>query len=731
MGFAFVTRRLPIIAAWCAVLAGALLWTTLAASAAGFGADDRVDRHRTKGSVYGAIGLVVHEDGLSTEAGTGFLVSPCHVMTAYHVVAGKEKLKPSDTAMFYVGEGHKGPDYPGGKAYEEGTEAHPVAWGNFLDGESDNMSIRVKAVQSNGWQDWVLLKLEKCLGDPANGWGYLHLKPIATRELTRAGATLDAVAVGLPKDKNEKTLTEDPSCRVVGQMSESGWQHDCITLPGNSGGPILERQPGEPGQWPEVLGITVSLILLDGMDQEDAESALLSADDPSYFSLLSTAVPVSSFINKVAQYLPSDPAVVAYIANHRLDSGYSTGDDIDYDGALADYDQAVKAHPSDAELLLRRGLWQAADNKADAAIDDYTSALKIEPGYPAALLSRSQSFSDRDDHAKHDLDNALADLTTLVGRFADSAELRLNRAYIYSRDHQMDAAIADFSAFLKMRPKSSSALRARAGAYAELHRFDLATHDYNRAVDIDPDQPASYIARGNYRSQIGQETEALADFDKALQLYPAAADAYSGRAYVYIQQGKLKQAVAAFDKALSYDEKASYVLGGRASAYQIIGDDDSALRDYAKAVEYEPGEPFIKLLWLVEQARAGKSAEAKQGFADFAADTRFDDWPRALAQCLAGEIDTAALERIADQGSDYDKQAHAFDRDFYLGQAALIAGDTANAKKRLQAVVDGRDRQYIEYNIAAADLAKLLGSASTGGAAVSGEASNTPLAPAN
>ncbi|HVZ02819.1 MAG TPA: tetratricopeptide repeat protein [Dongiaceae bacterium] len=723
-----VNRRLA--GAVVAFLALAFVWIS-SANAAGFGADDRVDRHRVKGSVYGAIGLVVHEDGLSTEAGTGFLVSPCHVMTAYHVVAGKEKLKTTDTAMFYVGEGRQGPDYPGGKAYQEGTEAHPVVWGNFLDGESDNMTIRVKAVQSNGWQDWVLLKLDKCLGDPANGWGYLRLKPIATRDLTRSGETLAAAAVGLPKDKNERTLTEDPSCRIIGQMSESGWQHDCITLPGNSGGPVLERAPSD-GKWPEVLGITVSLILLDGMDQEDAEAALLSADDPSYFSLLSTAVPVSAFINKVAQYLPPDPVVTAYIADHRLDTGYSAGDDIDYDGALADYDQAVKAHPADAELLLRRGLWQAADNKADAAIDDYTAALKIEPGYPAALLSRSQSFSDRDDHAKHDLDNAIADLTTLIGRFSDSAELRLNRAYFYSRDHQMDAAIGDFTAFLKMRPKSSSAFRARASAYAELHRFDLATHDYDRAVDIDPDQPASYIARGNFRSQIGQESEALADFDKALQLYPAAADAYSGRAYVFIQQGKLKQAVAAFDKALTYDEKASYVLGGRASAYQIIGDHESALRDYAKAVEYDPSEPFIKLLWLVEQGRAGKVAEARQGFAEFAADTRYGDWPRAIAQCLAGEIDSGALERIAETGSDYDKQAHAFDRDFYLGQAALIAGDAAGAKKRLQAVVDSGDRQYIEYNIAAADLAKLTGSAAAGsGGNVSGEASNTPLAPAN
>ena len=57
--------------------------------AAGFGADDRLPRVREKGTLYGAIGLMVHSNGIESEAGTAFLVSPCHVMTAYHVVAGK------------------------------------------------------------------------------------------------------------------------------------------------------------------------------------------------------------------------------------------------------------------------------------------------------------------------------------------------------------------------------------------------------------------------------------------------------------------------------------------------------------------------------------------------------------------------------------------------------------------------------------------------------------------
>jgi len=709
----FRRSRLPVLGALTLALCAAIAAFN-AATAAGFGSDDRVSRVREKGTLYGAIGLVVHSNGIESEAGTGFLVSPCHIMTAYHVVAGKRKITGSDTATFYVGEGDEGPDYSGGRRYAESTIAHPVVWGNFIDGESDNVTQRVKAVQSNGWNDWVLLKLDRCLGDPKEGWGYLKLDPTATRDLTRAGETPAAIAIGLPKDKDEKALTEDPSCRLVGQMYESGWQHDCLTLPGNSGGPILQRKPDAAGEWPRVLGITVSLILLDGMDQDAAEEAMLSADDPSYFSLLSTAVPVSAFINKVAQYLPQDDEVSAYIAKHSLDTGYSRGEEIDYDASVADLDQAVKAKPQDAELRLRHGLWQDAAGNTDDAIEDFTAALKLEPGYPAALLSRSQSLSDRDDNAKHDLDTAIADLTALIGRFTDSAELIMNRGYILSRDRRLPEAIADFTDVLKLRPKSSGALRARAGVYAEQKQFDQAAKDYDHAVDLEPDLPISYIARGNFRSQLGNDAEAIADFDRAIELYPSAAEAYSGRAYVLLQQGNLKAAIKSFDQALKFDEKASYVLGGRASTYQILGDHDAAIRDYKQAVALDPGEPFIQLLYFVEQARAGDADAAKKNFTAFAADTRYDEWPRALAQFLAGEVTAAAIEKLAAEGeTDYERHARAFDRDFYLGQAALIAGNNGEAEKRLSAVVATGDRQYIEYNIAAADTAKLKGIAQT------------------
>jgi lipoprotein NlpI len=370
----------------------------------------------------------------------------------------------------------------------------------------------------------------------------------------------------------------------------------------------------------------------------------------------------------------------------------------------------VKANPENAELLLLRGQWKDDDDQIDAAIADYDAAIKLRPGYPAALFARSGILARRNDHSKDDLGAAIADLNQLARHFSGSAEILQQRAELFRRDHRFDDMIADLDQVLDLRPTSASAFMARGDAHAELHQFDAAAADYNKVVKLSPDLPSSYVARGNFRSQVGADNDALADFDHAVEIYPRDADAFSGRAYVLLRQGDIKGALGAFDRALSFDGNDAYVLGGRATLYQITGDADSAIRDYAKAVEIEPGEPYTPLLLNIAKARAGQRDQAKTGFAHLAESDRYDAWPHALAQFFAGDIDIAAVNKLVDQGAnDYERKARAFDRDFYVGQAVLLAGDTQQARQRLAAVVATGDRQYLEYNLAAADLAKLGG----------------------
>lgn len=711
-------------------LAAAVLANAGTVSAAGFGEDDRIERPREKGTPYGAIGLLVRSNGIEVEAGTAFLISPCHVLSAYHVAAGKDKLTPDQVATFFVGDGNEGPGYSGSAHYAASTAAHPVAWGKYLDSESESLVIRARASTRNGWEDWVVLKLDTCFGDVAHGYGYLRLKPIDTRDLARRGATLQGIEIGLPMDRSEATLTEDPHCRIIGQIYDSGWQDDCRAIPGNSGGPILEAPAdghrvvsGAPDTWPRVLGITVSATLIAGIDREESDATTLTADDPNYFALLSTAVPVSAFYSRIASLLPPDPENGGALAVEAGDSGYGPDDT---EQAIADLGQAISTDRKSPELYMRRGLWQSAADHTDAAIADFTAALAIEPQYPPALLMRSQAMAQRNDKGRGDLDAAVADLGKLITRFPNSPELQLERGLMLNRAHRFEEAIVDLTAVLKARPSSATAAIERGSARIELGKPDEARADFDLAVKFEPDLPGVYVARGQFLSRIGRSEAALADFGHAIKLFPREADAYAGRGHVLLQSGDISGALESFDRAVRFDDKAAYVLSGRGSAHQVDENYSAAIKDYQRAIALEPGEPFTHLLLYVAQRRSGAApAEAEAALRTFVNDPRYEDWPRTIARFFLGDIDAAALEQAAGLGGDYERRNQAFDRNFYLGQAAALAGDMTEAKRRFAAVVGTGSRQYLEFNIAAAEIGALgkLDDADKTGSVPTGEVS--------
>jgi hypothetical protein len=210
---------------------------------------------------------VLDEGADDAVAGTAFLVSPCHVLTAYHVAGGGRAITEKTVAHFYLGQGNIGPDFDDARQFAEETTAHPVVWGQYIPNEDDSPAeIRAKAILQNGWEDWALLKLDRCLGDEKTGYGYFHLYPMTTRDLTRLGTGLRISSIGLPGDKPLTRLWWDPHCRVVGQVHDSGWQNDCVTVPGNSGGPLLLRPDGAdvtgnlpPQSRPPVVGRTIPI----------------------------------------------------------------------------------------------------------------------------------------------------------------------------------------------------------------------------------------------------------------------------------------------------------------------------------------------------------------------------------------------------------------------------------------------------------------------------------------
>ncbi|WP_119302459.1 tetratricopeptide repeat protein [Dongia deserti] len=673
------------------------------AAAVAFGKDDRHPVQRTKGTEGAAIGLVFYQAANGQfAAGTGFLVSPCHVLTAYHVAAGGYKVDETTTSTFYVGDGKIGPDFPDLNRFAESSIARPVVWGRYVRlGENNNLLVRAQSVERNGWEDWALLELDKCFGAKPYSYGYLKLSPVTTREIMRGGASIAARSVGLPGDKSVKSLWEDPTCRLIGQIYASGWQHDCITIPGNSGGPLLIKDPVTGEQ--RVAAITVSHIAVEGLSVAASDALVLGRDDPNYYDYLAIAVPIAGLIERIQPYLTDDARVERFLAKHRIDDHYSSERSSD---AIEDLGAAITANAKNPELHLLRAIWNRYAGRDEDARRDLDAVLALDENFaPARYLRARMELEDGDADS---LKLASGDFTVLANKHADSPDVLLYRAIAQNRASSYDAAIADLDRVLKRQPKSAVAVNERGDAWRGLRNYERALADYSKAITFASDWPEAYRDRGYLYHLLARSEEARGDFNRAIKLNARDAEAWNGRALVSLSEGRISEAVSDFNRALELMPQSAAYYANRATARMIDGEEKRAIEDFRRAVQLDPDEPFVNLLYYIAQARAGEMERAKTSLEKFAAQHPDQDWPRPIVDLFLGRGSTEAVERAAKVAAhSKDVAGQRFDADFYIGQWALLAGDQAAAMQRLKSVYDSRMREYLEFDIARADLNSL------------------------
>jgi V8-like Glu-specific endopeptidase len=144
-------------------------------------------------------------------SGTGFMISPCLMVTNFHTVFGDVNRRPSRGAAHYV-RFEVGVQ---GRHFSHHDRARVVAWGDFARSEAG---------------DWVLAEVEGCPGkDPTVGWF-----DVARVADTPVGALVSSA--GFAGESGRLTLSRD--CRIR-ETSAREVAHDCASSQGDSGAPVL------------------------------------------------------------------------------------------------------------------------------------------------------------------------------------------------------------------------------------------------------------------------------------------------------------------------------------------------------------------------------------------------------------------------------------------------------------------------------------------------------------
>ncbi len=253
-----------------------------------------------------------------------------------------------------------------------------------------------------------------------------------------------------------------------------------------------------------------------------------------------------------------------------------------YRSAVADSDVAIELATADADSSAAyhtRGAAKAALGDYDGAIADFDAAIRRNPETAINYLDRGLAKE-----ALGEKDAAKADFEAAGQRNGDLAKDYYKKGRGKNRGRAYAAAMASFDKALRLNPEYASVYSNRSFSQNALGRRELrrenpekakyhfrrAIADCTEAIRLSPKYTAAYNNRGIAKHRLGQaesncgnsqEAErhyqaAIADLDKAIQLNPKHVKAHRNRGYVKEKLGQQEAAEADFEKAKALDSAA-------------------------------------------------------------------------------------------------------------------------------------------------------------------------------
>ena len=123
----------------------------------------------------------------------------------------------------------------------------------------------------------------------------------------------------------------------------------------------------------------------------------------------------------------------------------------DLDGAMADFDRAIKLNPKDDAPYYNRAQAKWLKKDTAGAIADYTRAIELGSTNPAAYNNRGNARAENNDR-----DGAIADYTRAIELKPNYARAYYNRAMVKKEKGDATGAAADFKAAEKLDPELAS-----------------------------------------------------------------------------------------------------------------------------------------------------------------------------------------------------------------------------------------------------------------------------------
>jgi tetratricopeptide (TPR) repeat protein len=321
----------------------------------------------------------------------------------------------------------------------------------------------------------------------------------------------------------------------------------------------------------------------------------------------------------------------------------------DFDRAIADFSDALKLDPNDADALVGRSTASRGKGDEGRAAADYAKAVKLNP----ALVDAVTCVDESGDVAIVACSRAIASEKMQGERLAN---LYQSRGIEYSNKNQRDRARADFDPqAISINPNSFGTYNARGDDYRILKDYDHAIADLNRAIELNPAYAQGFKTRADTYRDKGDYDRAIADYSEAIRLAPNFAAAYYNRGTLYERKKDYARAIDDFSNAIRINPTNASYFNLRCWDGALLGRDyERALADCNESLRLRPNDGNVLNSRGLVQLKSGAFDKA---IADYGASIALNPkdadslYGRGIAKIKSGDskggdADIAAAEAI-------------------------------------------------------------------------------------
>jgi putative PEP-CTERM system TPR-repeat lipoprotein len=277
-----------------------------------------------------------------------------------------------------------------------------------------------------------------------------------------------------------------------------------------------------------------------------------------------------------------------------------------YDDALKKADELLKINPT-ADTHLLKGEILSRKGDRDGAIAEFNEAIKTDPNNLGGFIERAQLYIAAGDDAK-----AQADVKSALALANRSVPAQYLQALLLARANDYAGADTILTKFAAAYPNFPRGFYLQAVVKASLKQYEQAESAITSYLGAIPNDIGGEKVLADIQLKKGNAAGAADTLEKITADAPDDAQSLAMLGQAYMQLGRSQQAVDAFDRASKLAPDNASVLRGLALNHLSEGQNSQGTTELEKALSMAPDDEASAQALVIVYVRQKEFDKAKK-----------------------------------------------------------------------------------------------------------------------